>query len=73
MYIVIDKTTQNSAIIKEKTTLSNYINVSLSTIYRNKDVLCWNIGNFIVYKPQTILIKSNRGGVSNFKSKNDLF
>lgn len=73
MYIVIDKTTQNSAIIKEKTTLSNYINVSLSTIYRNKDVLCWNIGNFIVYKPQTILIKSKRGGVSNFKGKNDLF
>ncbi len=70
MYILINKTTQESAIIKEKSTLSTLINKSVSTIYRNQSLKWWESGNFLIYNPQKVIIKSQRGGKNNFKSKN---
>jgi len=69
MYIIINKTTQESAIIKEKTTLSTIINKSTSTIYRNQGLKVWESDNFLIYNPQKVLIRSQRGGKNNFKSK----
>lgn len=62
MYIVIDKTTNQSAVIKEKTKLSEYINKSIDTITRKKHLLTWDTTQFLIYNPQIILINSNRGG-----------
>ncbi len=62
MYIIINKITQESAVIKEKTEVSNYINKSISTIYRNETKKTWETKEYIIYNPKTILIKSNRGG-----------
>ena len=66
MYIIIDKTTQESYIIKEKTTVSSLIDKSTSTIYRNEGKKCWETTNFIIYNPIKVIIKSARGGKSNF-------
>jgi len=68
MYILINKTTQESAIVKEKTNVSSIISKSVSTIYRNQSLKWWETNDFIIYNPQKVLIKSNRGGESNFKS-----
>ena len=73
MYITINKKTQESAVIKEKTTLSTLIDKSVSTIYRNQDLKMWETKDFLIYNPQKVLIKSNRGGKNNFKSGNSLF
>lgn len=73
MYIAINKKTQESAVIKEKTTLSTLIDKSTSTIYRNQGLKMWETKDFLIYNPQKVLIKSNRGGKNNFKSGNSLF
>lgn len=73
MYIIINKETNKSAVIKEKQAVSNYINKSVSTIYRNKELLMWETKEFLIYNPQIILIKSQRGGKNNFKGTNDVF
>ncbi len=73
MYIIITKETNKSAVIKEKQAVSNYINKSVSTIYRNNSLLMWETKEFLIYNPQIIQIKSQRGGVSNFKGANDVF
>jgi len=67
MYIIIDKITQESYIIKEKIAVSNLINKSTSTIYRNESKKCWETPQFLIYNPQKVLIKSQRGGYNNFK------
>lgn len=64
MYIVINKITNQSAIIKEKTQLAKHISVSYSTVQRNKQADVWETDQFIIYKPQIILLKSNRGGTN---------
>lgn len=73
MYIIIDKETNKSAIIKEKQSVSNYINKSVSTIYRNKSLLMWETEQFLIYNPSIVQIKSERGGKNNFKGTNDVF
>lgn len=73
MYIIIDKETDKSAVIKEKQAVSNYINKSVSTIYRNKNLLMWETDKFLIYNPSFIQIKSERGGKNNFKGTNDVF
>jgi hypothetical protein len=67
MYIIINKITQESSIIKEKTTLSTIIDRSISTIRRNESKKYWQTDKFWIYNPQKVLIKSNRGGINNFK------
>lgn len=73
MYIIIDKNTQESYIIKEKTTVSTLINKSVSTIYRNEHKKWWETNGFLIYNPQKVFIKSQRGGKNNFKGGNSLF
>jgi hypothetical protein len=73
MYIIINKTTQESAIIKEKVAVSSYIGISVSTIYRSRKLKWWETSKFIVYNPQIIQLKSNRGGKNNFKGSNDMY
>ena len=48
MYIAINKKTQESAVIKEKTTLSTLIDKSVSTIYRNQDLKMWETKDFLI-------------------------
>ena len=67
MYITINKTTQESAIFKEKSKLSLHIGKSVATIYRNKHLKSWETLKHTIYNPQIVQIKSNRGGLSNFK------
>jgi hypothetical protein len=73
MYIAINKNTQESAVIKEKTTLSYLIGKSTSTIHRNQGLKMWETNDFLIYNPQKILIKSKRGGKNNLKESNDVF
>lgn len=62
MYIIINKITQESAVIKEKTEVSNYINKSISTIYRNESKKIWETKEYLIYNPKVVILKSNRGG-----------
>lgn len=62
MYIVINKNSEESAIIKDKSILAEHISKSVDTITRKKDLLSWETKEFTIYNPQTILIKSARGG-----------
>lgn len=73
MYIIIDKVTHESIIIKEKTTVSTLIGKSVSTIYRNESKNYWETNKYLIYNPQKVLLRSNRGGKSNFKGNNSLF
>lgn len=73
MYIIINKETQESAIIKEKVSVSTFISKSVSTIYRNESLKWWETTKFIIYNPQIIQLKSNRGGKNNFNSVNDVY
>jgi len=68
MYIIINKITQESAIIKDKTSVSLYIGKSVATIYRKQTLKWWQTDEFLIYNPQKVLIKSQRGGKNNFKS-----
>ena len=67
MYIIIDKITQESYIIKEKIAVSILINKSTSTIYRNQSLKWWETSQYLIYNPIKVLIKSQRGGYNNFK------
>jgi hypothetical protein len=62
MYIIIEKSTQKSAVIKEKSKVSTFIGKSRSTILRNDILLSLETDKFIIYNPTFIQIKSNRGG-----------
>lgn len=73
MYIIIEKSTQKSAVIKEKSKVSAYIGKSVSTIYRNERLLSWETDKYIIYNPTLVDINSKRGGKNNFKGKNDVF
>ena len=66
MYAVVNKSTKQSAIFKEKLYLSEYIGCSTDTIRRNDRKLSWEWDNFEVFNPQIIKIKSKRGGKNNF-------
>ena len=73
MYIIVDKITQESYVIKEKITVSNLINKSVSTIYRNQSLKWWETSQFLIYNPKKVIVKSQRGGKNNFNSNNDVF
>jgi len=66
MYAVVNKSTKASAIFKEKLYLSEYIECSTDTIRRNETKLSWEWGDFTVYNPKIVKIKSKRGGKNNF-------
>lgn len=62
MYIVIEKETNDSAIIKDMTELSSFIGVSTKTIQRKTDIMSWETSRYVIYNPSYVSIKSNRGG-----------
>ena len=69
MYIVLSKTNEKTAVIRNLTEVAGYINKVVSTIRRNlKDVSRWETEKFIVIKPDFVQIKSNSGGKREPKS-----
>lgn len=63
MYIILSKTTDKTAVIRNQTELAGYINKPVRTVRRQlKDVNRWEVDNFIIIKPDYIQIKSNSGG-----------
>ena len=62
MYIVINKSTKVSAIFKEKKALSEYIECSVGTITNKNRFKNWSWGEFEVFIPYKVAIKSSRGG-----------
>ena len=63
MYIVLSKTNEETAVIRNLTEVSGYINKVVSTIRRNlKSVSRYETEKFIVIKPDFVQIKSNSGG-----------
>lgn len=63
MYIVLSKTTTQTAVIKDQTELAGYLNKVVSTVRRNlKGVSKWETNEFTVIKPDYIQVKSNSGG-----------
>ncbi len=62
MYIVIEKETNDSVIIKDMTELSSFIGVSTKTIQRKTDMKMWETDRYCIYSPYYVSIKSNRGG-----------
>jgi hypothetical protein len=62
MYVVIEKETNNVAIIKENKSLSLYLGCSVSTITNKSNLKVWEWNKFTIYKPTYIEIKSKRGG-----------
>ena len=65
MYVVINKITDEVAVIKEKSPLAKHIGVSLSSIYRKSEQKVWETDEYIVYKATILMLKSNRGGGGN--------
>ena len=65
MFIVINKISNESAIIKEKQPLADHLGISRNTVYKHSKELMWETDKFIIYKPQIILIKSARGGTNS--------
>ena len=70
MYIVLNKSNNKSAFIRELTELSAYINVATHTIKRALKVNeRWEIGDFIIIIPDYVQLKSNRGGFREKKQE----
>ena len=68
MYVLREKDTDIVSIFREKKYLSEEINVSVDTIRRKEHLNSWEWGNFIIYNPTKVLIKTSRGGK---RAKND--
>jgi len=63
MYIVLSKTDEKTAVIRNLTEVSGYINKVVSTVRRNlKNFSRYETEKFIVIKPDFVQIKSNSGG-----------
>lgn len=62
MYIVINNSTKESAIFKEKKHLSEYIECSIGTISNKSKFKNWSWGDFEVFTPSKMQLKSARGG-----------
>ena len=73
MYIILNKLTNKTAVIKEKTEIAGYLNKSISTIRRNLKAKRWETDEFIVIKADFVRVKSNRGGKRESKTLNDMF
>lgn len=69
MYILLSKTTTKTAVIKDKTEISGYINVPVRTVRRelNKQDR-WEIGDYTIILADYVKVKSNSGGKREPKS-----
>lgn len=68
MYIVINKFTDETAVIKEKSPLSEHLGISLRTVHRKTIDRMWETEQHIVYKADVVLLKSRRGGRGNINN-----
>lgn len=73
MYIILNKLTDKTAVIKEKTEIAGYLNKSISTIRRNLKAKRWETDTFIVIEADFVQVKSNRGGKREAKNQNGMF
>lgn len=72
MYTVIDtKTNKPLIIIKERTQLSKYLGVSISTIQRKEKLFTFQTDKYTIYFCKNVLLKSKRGGKRESKFKNE--
>lgn len=62
MYVLMIKDTDIVSIFREKKYLSEEISCSVATIRRKECLNSWEWGNFIIYNPAKVIIKSSRGG-----------
>lgn len=62
MYIILNKITSETAIIKEKSPLAEYLGISLRTVQRKGNEKIWETDSHIIYIPDIVLLKSRRGG-----------
>lgn len=63
MYIVLSKTTTKTAVIRDVTELSGYLNMVTSTVRRKiKKYNRWEYKDYIIITPDYVQIKSNSGG-----------
>lgn len=61
MYIIVEKSTNNALIIKEKTVLSTYIGVCTRTILRKEHLNRWETDEYYVYNPVFVQEKYSCG------------
>ena len=70
MYIVLSKTSEKTAVIRNQTELASYLNLSVRKLRHSlKDVIKLEVGDFIIIKPDYIQIKSNSGGYREKKQR----
>ena len=63
MYIILSKTTEKTAVIKDKTEIAGYINQDVRVLRRlMKDKVRIEIGDFIIIEPNYVQSRSNSGG-----------
>jgi len=63
MYIILNKSSEKAAIIKDKTEIAHYIGQPIWKVRRElaKNIR-WEIGEYIIITPDYIQSKSNSGG-----------
>ena len=64
MYILINKNTNKSYVYKYSRDVINKIGLSKSTLLRNKSLLSWEYGEWIVYNPVEIILVGKRRGIA---------
>lgn len=63
MYIILSKTTNKTAVIKDKTEIAGYTNLPIRLVRKElRNNIRWEIGDFIIITPDYIQSKSNSGG-----------
>lgn len=63
MYIILSKSTNKTAVIKDKTEIAGYINQPIRTVRAKlKELDRWEVGDYVVILPDYTQIKSNSGG-----------
>ena len=71
MYILIEKSTDSSMIIRSQRKVAEILGVSDVTIRRKHDLLCWETANYKVFNPVRVDLKLyNRGSSTPFQKKN---
>lgn len=72
MYIVLSKTTTQTAVIRDATELAGYLNTTPSRVRRNTEKgNRWEFKDYIIIIPDYIQIKSNSGGKRTKKEVNN--
>lgn len=72
MYIILSKTSNKTAVIKDKTEIAIYINQPIWRVSRNLNKLSrWEVDDYIIITPDYIQSKSNSGGFREKDASNE--